>query len=125
MVLRGIGSKHVPLPPGSEARPLPLPFLRVVPSSLNPHGTPILINRTSPPAGYWDHPVGSVKADDVVLRFVRFFDFGDLGYRDFEYLWVSIEAFPQHVELVGRPALLEAGHARVLFQEVGDGPAVV
>jgi hypothetical protein len=100
-----------------------LRFLRVVPTGED--GTPILINRTSPPAGYWDHPVRSVKPEEVVLRFVRFWDWDDLGHRDFEYIEVAIEAFPQHSDLVARPALLEVQHVRVFFDKSAEGaPAV-
>ena len=111
-VLRPIGFPEAAIAASSDRSPKPLQFLRVIPSIEG--GTPILINRTSPRSGYWDDPVKTVKASDVDLRFVRFFDWDELGQRDFAYIEVVVQAFPQHPDLVGRAALLSAHDAKVM-----------
>jgi hypothetical protein len=69
--------------------------LRVVPKS----GVRIVINRSTPPVGYWDDPVDVVlPSDGARFTFVR---------RDFKYLEVQIEEFVKHPHLVGRRALIE------------------
>ena len=99
------------LRPGST----PLPWLRVVPSL--PAATPILINRDpTSDHGYWDHPPERVLPTDVELRFVRWFDFDVLGFRDFRYYLVRIVASP-HPDLVGRAALIECEHTKVWLDE--------
>jgi hypothetical protein len=100
--------------PSSEWIPEPIRILRVVPTIQS--GTPISINRTSRRSGYWDDPVQSVRPGDVILSFVRFFDWDELGYRDFEYIEVTIDSFHSHPHLIGRFALLQARHAQVLLQ---------
>jgi hypothetical protein len=93
----------------------PLSWLSVVPSS--PAGVPIMINRdSSSDHGYWDHPPDRVLATDVGLRFVRWFDFDELAFRDFRHYLVRIVS-STHADLVGRAALIECEYVNVLLDE--------
>ena len=92
----------------------PFSWLKVVPTL--EHGTPIKINRTDPPGAYWDHAISRVKPSDVDLWFVDFFDFDNLGFREFDYVAVVIAAYEGHADLAGRPALLEPRHVRFVCQ---------
>lgn len=114
IVLRPIGAAYAlaDLAVFSTPRSDAFRFLRVVPAVDS--GVPILINRTSPPSGYWDDPVTSMKADDVDLRFVWVFDWDEIGHRELEYLEVLVEACPTHPQVAGRYALVQWRHARVL-----------
>jgi hypothetical protein len=85
-------------------------------------GVPIAINRASPPGPYWDHPVNRIAPGEARMRFVRFFDWDELGPRDFEYLQVRLAEFPAHRDLVGRYALVEFEYARVHLIELARGP---
>ena len=78
--------------------------LHVIPRS----GLRIMINRSSPPVGYWDDPVDIVlPSDGAHFNFVTFFDWAELERRDFKYLEVEIREFTKHPHLVGRRALVE------------------
>jgi hypothetical protein len=57
-------------------------------------GSEILVNRTGT-SGYWDD-----------LRFIWFFDWSELDFRDFQYCRVRIVASSRYPHLVGRDALL-------------------
>jgi hypothetical protein len=93
----------------------PLSWLRVVPSG--DRGCPIMINRDAKAlSGYWDHPITRVSAADVDLRFVSWFDFDDLDFRDFKYYQVHI--LSSRIEgIAGRSALLECEYARVFLDD--------
>jgi hypothetical protein len=81
--------------------PAPLMCLR-----LDVAGTSeILVNRTGT-SGYWDDPVTRIEPGDLDLRFIWFFDWSDLDFRDFQYCRVRIVASARHPHLVGRDALL-------------------
>jgi len=101
------------LAPEYAAVPLALHGFRIVPAI--EHGTPIFINRDLPRSGYWDHPVSRVRREEVELDLLRFFDFDKLGYRDFRYFEVVVHASTKYPDIVGRAALIEVAHARVLF----------
>lgn len=119
IVLRPLGACDRELAPAWSAAPLPLLGFRVVP--VIGHGTPILINRDLPRSGYWDHPVAEVRPEDVELHLLRFFDFDQLGSRDYGYLEVLVQASPRYPEIVGRTALIEISNAKILFgQNVGS-----
>jgi len=90
-----------------------LPGFRIVPAV--EHGTPIFINRDLPRSGYWDHSVSRVRPSEVELHLLRFFDFDELGYRDFRHYEVVIHASSAYPDTVGRAALIEFDNARVLF----------
>jgi hypothetical protein len=115
LVLRAIGVFDGELAPEYSAEPSALPGFRVVPAV--EHGTPIFINRDLPRSGYWDHPVSRVRPEEVELHLLRFFDFDELGYRDFRYFEVVIHASTKYPEIVGRSALIEVEHAKVLFDK--------
>ena len=67
---------------------------------------PIMLNRAID-SGYWDHPVHEVT-QEAVMRFVRFFDWDQLAIRDYRYVEVVIDSWPQQPELVGKHALIES-----------------
>ena len=114
VILRPIEMEDVDLSPASRRAGSPLPFLRVVPSI--EHGTRIMVNRTVPPSGYWDDPVTAVIPNEIDLRFVRFFDWDELGHREFQFVEAIIQAFPKHPALVGRSALLDVRDVTVFFE---------
>ena len=90
----------------------PVPFIRVVPNN----SCSILINREIS-SGYWDHPIKEVAAADIDMRFIHYFDWSNIGYRDFEYLQVLIVASVAHPELNGRHGLVQPLNVRVFFDE--------
>lgn len=98
-----------------DAHQNPLLFLHVVPSL--EAGVPVKINREINASGYWDHPVHFVKPNDVDLRFIDFFDFDLLGYRDFEYCRVRIVGASESEDLIERDALLRCRHVDFLFDD--------
>ncbi len=55
------------------------------------------------------------------MRFLAFFDWNQLDYRDLQYYHVSIAIFDKHPHLVGREALIERQHARVFLLETQGG----
>jgi hypothetical protein len=81
--------------------------------------TPILIQcpRPEAPTGYWDDPVKTVSAGKVEMHFRTFFDWNQLDYRDFQYYRVQITAFDDQPHLVGREALIERLHVKVLLAD--------
>jgi len=87
--------------------------LRVVPTIA--HGTPIMIEnpREGYGNGYWDHPIGAVRPEDVELKYIEYFDWDMLGIREYRYYMVEILRFEGHPELERRRALLDVAHARV------------
>jgi hypothetical protein len=99
----------------------PLTWLHVVP--IGDYGSPIMINRDAAAgSGYWDHPITRVSAADVGLRFVCWFDFDDLDFRDFKYYQVRI--LSSRIEgVAGRAALVECEYARVLLDDAAFGAA--
>ena len=114
LVTEPLGAPDQRLPPMWEASPEPLTVFAVQPSDGD---APILINRESPRTGYWDDPVRRIKAGEATLHFVRFFDWGELGIRDFQYIEARIAGFPTRPELEGRYALIEFAHVRIQFIE--------
>lgn len=96
--------------PGKELASL----LHVVPEPAT--GVPIMISRPSADGNkYWDDPVNHVRASEVDLRFIEYFDWDQLGPREFQYYRVRIQSFATHPHLIGRDALLETRYARVLL----------
>jgi hypothetical protein len=81
-----------------------IPFFSLAPT-LGPSRA--LIQRSASEHGYWDHKVNEIKVGDAELRFIEYFDWNDLDYRDFQYYRAEISNFPAHPELVGLEALLE------------------
>lgn len=90
----------------------PFNFLRVI-----PNGTaPILINREVA-SGYWDHPIQKLEESDADMRFVGFFDWNVLEYREFEFIQVVIVSSASHPELAGRHALVKPQYVSIFFDE--------
>ena len=115
LVLRPVGVIGCELSPAWSREPSALPGFRIVPDG--EHGSPILINRDLPRSGYWDHPISEVRPDDVELHLLRYFDFDELGFRDYRYFEVFIRSSPTYPDIVGRVALIEVHHAKVLFNK--------
>jgi hypothetical protein len=115
LVLRSLDMPHVGLSPESSEKPTMLPGFRIIPSV--EHGTEILINRDLPRSGYWDHPVSRVRPDEVELHLLRFFDFDQLGNREYRYLEVFVHASPKYPDIVGRAALIEFVNTKILFSK--------
>jgi len=97
---------------------------QVIPSFSGP--VPIMIQqpREGDRSKYWDDPVREVRASDVELHFLDYFDWNQMGYVDFQYYRVRIAAFASQPHLVGREALLEHRYARVFTADTqGTGDA--
>ena len=121
LVLRPLAVFDRELAAEYSADPLPLSGFRIVPAVS--HGTPIFINRGLPRTGYWDHPVSRVLPEEVELQLLRFFDFDILGYREYRYFEVVIAASIKYPDIIGRAALIEVEHARVVMDERAAQPA--
>lgn len=115
LVMRPLRVFDHELSPACSPEPSGLLGFRIVPTI--EHGTPIFINRDLPRSGYWDHPVSRVRPSEIELHLLRFFDFDEIGYRDFRYYEVAIHASSAYPDTVGRAALIEFDHARVLFSK--------
>ena len=115
LVLRPLHVFDSELSPASSPEPSVLPKFRIVPSE--EQGTPIFINRNLPRSGYWDHPISRVRPREVELHLLRFFDFDELGYREFRFYEVLVGASSTYPDVIGRAALIEVANAKVLFTE--------
>ena len=91
----------------------PLMFLRLEVDSRST----IMVNRTGT-SGYWDDPVTAIERGDCDLRFIQFFDWWDLGFRDFAFYRVRIVASPRHPHLVGRDALVPVTSSVKIFCDI-------
>jgi hypothetical protein len=104
LVVAPTGLTDIRFPHLYVGHPPAVSSLHVIPRS----GVRIMINRSSPPVGYWDDPVDIVlPSDGERFNFVTFFDWAELERRDFKYLEVEIREFAKHPPLVGRRALVE------------------
>jgi hypothetical protein len=81
---------------------LPISGLRVTPSSEN---VPVLVNRSTPPTGYWDDPT-KVLPGTTELGFLGFFDWDEYGVKDCEYCRCVILSHPLRPDLAGREVLV-------------------
>ncbi len=114
LVVAPEGLSNIRLPQFFTHHPPPIPYLRVAPKS----GIPIMINRATPPVGYWDDPVTQIlPSDGARLAFVTFFDFDELGRRDFHYLEVEISEFTKYPHLVSRRALVEFNYVGIFVED--------
>jgi hypothetical protein len=75
-----------------------------------------MVNRTGT-GGYWDDPVTDIEPDDCDLRFIQFFDWWDLGFRDFAFYRVRIVGSQRYPHLVGRDALVPVTSSVRMFCE--------
>ena len=89
-----------------------VPFIRVVPGG----SCSIQINREIS-SGYWDHPINQVEENDIDMRFIHYFDWWNVGHRDFEYFQVLIVSSTAHPELNGRHALVKPLGLKVMFDD--------
>lgn len=113
------------LPPGRAAAPRPMLQFHVMPSGPR---APIHINRDLPRSGYWDHPPLMLLPGEADLRFVRWFDFDQLGFRDFRYYEVHIVSSSVYADIPGRAALIDCEYSSVYLDdaagaEPGDSPS--
>ena len=113
LVLKPIGCSLVEKAKAYQKIQGPINCLRVTPVSES--GLPIHVNRELPPSGYWDYPIGLIMPSDVDMRFIDCFDFGQYQFRDFEYYKVRIVASEIDTNLIGRDALIKAGHAKIYY----------
>ncbi|HYD49146.1 MAG TPA: hypothetical protein VEB21_12395 [Terriglobales bacterium] len=84
---------------------------------------PILIQRLSCDGNrYWDHPSKEMTiASGMVLHFINFFDWSSYGPRDLQYCHTRIVACELDRDLVGRDALVETRHVRILLSDNAGG----
>ena len=76
----------------------------------------LMINRTKPASGYWDHPIKHVESKAVDLRLISFFDWENLGFRELRYFRVRI-VNANDPDLIDRDALAEVSDCRVEYEE--------
>ena len=88
------------------------PFLRIVATPR----TQILVNREAVHHGnpYWDGLPNAVP-DEIDLRFIDYFDWDEVGYRDLAYYEARIVGCAAHPDIVGRNALLPVANGRVVI----------
>jgi hypothetical protein len=80
-------------------------------------GTPVLVNRTKPAGPYWDAPLAMVKPESIQLSLIGFFDWDSSSHIDLRYIRVRIDACVANSEVVGREALIEAFHSKVVINQ--------
>ena len=104
-------------PLGSEYRPRasldPIVDLQVVPRGTS--DVPIMVNRSIPASGYWDGPVKTIRANDVHLALIGFFDWDEYAVKDCRYYRVRITQCNSNLNLVGKDALIETFYADIFF----------
>jgi len=98
-----------------EKFPQPIPYLKVIPAIDD--GVPIQINREIEKSGYWDFGLNFIRPADVDLRFIDYFDFDMLGFRDFKFCHVRIIGSDKYPDIIGRDALLECNDVIIFFDE--------
>jgi hypothetical protein len=112
LVLRKLGLDDVNVRPAQYSPQEPFPFLRIEVDS----GSEIMVNRGEG-TGYWDDPFRRVEKGELDLRFIQFFDWQNLGFREFAFYRVRIVSSKKHQHLVGRDALLPVGTTLKVFHE--------
>ena len=112
LVLRGLDVGDAKLLPDYSGNPPPMIFLRLEVDS----SSEILVNRTGS-SGYWDDPLTVVEPGDCDLRFIQFFDWWDLGFRDFQFYRVRIVGSARYPHLVGRDALVPVTTTVKVFRD--------
>jgi hypothetical protein len=117
LILRPLDRENWDFQPDHWSPREPFPFLRVVVDTTSE----ILVNRELA-SGYWDHPLKAVHTDELDLRFLQYFDWWDLGVRDWAYYRVRIVGSATHPAVVGKDALLPVGsNVRVLGEAAQQG----
>ena len=112
LVLWPIERESFEVPPAYLVPLRAIPFIKVVPNG----SCSALINREVD-SGYWDHPINLFEETDVDLRFIQYFDWWNVGHRDFEFFRVLIVSSRAHPELNGRHALVRPLGLKVMFDE--------
>jgi hypothetical protein len=80
-------------------------------------GVPVLVRRPSDDGNaYWDAFDGRVSEDQVVLTFLDFFDWESIRFTDLRYYLVEIQDWPSMPAYIGRQALLDTAHTRVVLK---------
>jgi hypothetical protein len=74
-------------------------------------------------SGYWDYPIKELVEGDVDMRFIHYFDWWNVGHRDFEFFRVLIVSSTKYPELNGRHALVAPLNVRVEFDDTAHLPA--
>ena len=101
IVLRALCREEWEFAADHWADPKPFPFLHVVVERT----CEIMVNREMT-SGYWDDPVRVVEPEDLQLRFLQYFDWDDLGVRDWAFYRVRIVGSAKYPPLIGKDALL-------------------
>ena len=116
LVLRKLNRADIVVAPDHRANPEPLMFLRLKVDA--PRST-IMVNRELT-GGYWNDPL---EEGDLDLRFIHFFDWWTLGFRNFELYRVRIVASERYPRVVGKDALVPVGTAiKVLHDPTVPAP---
>jgi len=110
-----LGAEKDQLSPDYVASPNRLNDFHVIPVS--EYGVPININREKERSGYWDHPLQQIRPGEADLRFLKYFDFDMLGFRDFYYYQVRIIGSDKYPDIIGRDALITTVHAKIFFNQ--------
>jgi hypothetical protein len=119
LVLRGLDIADSTLLADYRGDQEPLMFLRL---EVEPVST-ILVNRTGAGA-YWDDPVTRIERGDCDLRFIQFFDWSDLDFRDFAFYRVRVVGSSRYPHLVGRDALLPVtSSVKVIYEHASQQAA--
>lgn len=108
-----------------EEKATSTPFLdfKVIPISSS--DVPVMVNRSIPASGYWDHPVRMLRATDVDLALIGFFDWDEYNIKDCAYYRVRISDCISQPDLIGRDALIETHLADVFLRELQKQPTFV
>jgi hypothetical protein len=87
---------------------------RPVPARIEVHvhaEAEVMVSREPGSMGSWDHPVTAAGSGGLRAAFLGFFDWDELGPRDFAYCRLDIAGFPAHPELVGHHCLVHVRDA--------------
>lgn len=79
-------------------------------------------NRPDDAGHLWGNPILRIRpeAPQYQLRFVRFFDWDELGIRHLRFMEVLIQAMDDHPNLVGHHALMELEGCSIYFMHPGE-----
>jgi hypothetical protein len=114
LVLYRLGREETVLKPAQWSPAEVLKFLQI--EAENRSG--ILINREiAASSGYWDDPVNFFWRNELDLRFIHYFDWMSIGFRDFAYYRVRIVGSQKHPHLIGRDALVPVGPGIVVLHD--------
>jgi hypothetical protein len=112
LVLRKLG-RDAEVKPDYWADRDPFPFLKLEVASGR---SEVMVNRRAG-TGYWDDPLKFIEPGELELRFMQFFDWSLLGFREFALYRARIIGSTKHPHLVGRDALLPVGTSIRVFEE--------